>query len=68
MYNAMELPGITSKVTEKGTAARNYPLQFLCEWANAVIDKDTGKLMEYRHLLKDPRHRKRWQKSFSKEI
>ena len=43
-------------------------MQFLCDYANAVIDNETGEIMEYRHLLKSPKHRERWQRSFSKEI
>ena len=68
LYNAMEFPGITTNITEKSTATRKYPQQFITDWANAVIDKETGELMEYRHLLKDPKHRERWQNSFGKEI
>jgi hypothetical protein len=40
----------------------------LCDFANAVIDNKTGEIMEYRHLLKNPKHMERWQRSFSKEI
>ena len=64
----MEFPGITTNITARNTAARNYTKRFITDWANAVIDKETGELMEYKHLLKDPRHRERWQKSFGKEI
>jgi len=72
LYSMMEFPGITTEATNSVTprmaAARKYPMQFLCDFANAVIDDETGEVMEYRHLLKDPKHRKRWQTSFSKEI
>ena len=72
LYNMMEFPGITTEVTNSVTprmaASRKYPMQFLCEYANAVIDDETGEVMEYRHLLKNPKHRKRWQISFGKEI
>jgi hypothetical protein len=68
LYNAMELPGITTNITAKGTASRRYTQQFITDWANAVINKETGELMEYRHLLKDPRHQERWQNSFGREI
>ncbi len=37
-------------------------------WANAIIDPDTGASMEYRHLVKSPRHQKAWIRSFSNEI
>ena len=60
----MHIPGLTAK----STASRKFPLQFWCDYANAVMDTDTGDLLEYRHLLKHPKHRVRWQKSFSKEI
>jgi hypothetical protein len=67
IYNMMELPGLT-KISPRSTAARKFPLQFLCDFANAVIDGETGEIMEYRHLMKNPKHRERWQRSFSKEI
>merc|ERR1739841_117273 len=34
---------------------------------NAVLDEETGKLLEYRHLLKT-KHRKVWENGFSKEL
>jgi hypothetical protein len=68
LYNAMEFPGITTNITAKSTASRRYTQQFITDWANAVIDKETGELMEYKHLLNDPRHRERWQNSFGREI
>jgi hypothetical protein len=36
--------------------------------ANAVIDEDTGKLMEYRDLLKDPKHREDWSRAGANEV
>ena len=67
IYNMMELRGVTN-IPPQSTAARKFPLQFLCDFANAVIDSETGEIMEYRHLLKTPKHRERWQGSFSREI
>jgi len=67
VYSMMELPGIEN-VTPRSAAARKFPMQFLCDFANSVIDGNTGEIMEYRHLVKNPKHRERWQKSFSKEI
>ena len=37
-------------------------------WANAIIDPISGASMEYRHLVKIPKHRVRWITSFSKEL
>ena len=49
-------------------AGRKYPLQFLCDWAVAVLDDKTGDLLEYRHLLKNPKYRDVWSKSFGTEM
>jgi hypothetical protein len=50
-------------------AARcNYHLQFLCDFAYAVLDNETGDLLEYRHLLKHPKYKDAWSQSFGKEI
>ncbi len=49
-------------------SARKYPLQFLCDWANFILDDETGDLLEYRHLLKNPKFKDVWSQSFSKEI
>jgi hypothetical protein len=35
---------------------------------NAVMDLETGDMMEYRHLLKNPKYRETWSKAFGKEI
>ena len=34
---------------------RKYPITFLCGVAGSVLDKDTGELLEYRHLIKHPK-------------
>ena len=49
-------------------ATRKYPLQVLCEIAGAVLDEETGDLLEYRQLLKHPKYRKQWSRSFGNEI
>ena len=64
----MEIPGIGQEVTARSTASRKYPMQFLCDYANAVVDGETGAELEYRHLIKNPKHWDQWQRSFSKEI
>jgi hypothetical protein len=38
------------------------------QWANAIIDPDTGASMEYRHLIKDPKHTTGWTCSFTSEL
>ena len=36
--------------------------------ALAVLDHDTGKLLKYRQLLRDPKHKKEWSKSAANEF
>ena len=64
----MELSGIGQEVTARAAASRKYPPQFLCDYANAVVDSETGAELEYWHLIKNPKHLEQWQQSFSKEI
>ncbi len=49
-------------------AERRYPLQFLCDWASAVLDDETGNLFEYQHLLKHPKYKEVWSKSFGTKM
>jgi hypothetical protein len=36
--------------------------------ASSVLDKDTGKLLEYRQLLRDPKHKEIWTKAGANEF
>jgi len=63
----MEIPGMKG-VTPRAAASRKFPMQFLCDYTDAVIDGETGEIMEYMHLLKNPKHCERWQKAFGREI
>ena len=68
MLHMMEIPGYTTPFTPRQTVSRTYPLQFLCDLAYAVLDDDTGNLLEYRHLIKHPKYKDTWSNSFGKEI
>ena len=37
------------------------------KYANAVIDEETGKAMEYRDLIKDERHKETWNRAGANE-
>ena len=56
------------KFSNKQAASRQYPLAFMCEWAQAVLDNDTGDLLEYRQLVKIPKYKEVWSQSFAKAI
>ncbi len=45
-------------------AQQKFPIVML----NAVLNNDAGKLMEMRHLLRNPKHTKLWGKLYTKEI
>ena len=45
-------------------ASRNFPRHML----NAVLNEDTGELMEYRHLIGDPKYKKIWGQAYSNEL
>ena len=40
----------------------------LNELINAVLDEDTGELMEYRRLMKNPKYRTLYRDSYAKEL
>jgi hypothetical protein len=44
------------------------PTPTIHHWANSIIDPDTGASMEYRHLIKSPKHEKDWKRSFANEL
>jgi hypothetical protein len=64
----MDTPGLPRLFTNQQAASHKYPLQFLCDFANAVLDDKTGNLLEHQHLLKHPKYKEVWCKSFGKEI
>ena len=43
-------------IAPQAAAARQFPLQVFAEMANAVLDKETGEMLEYRQLLKNPKY------------
>ena len=49
-------------------AQRRFPLQTLCEIAGAVMDDETGELLEYRQLIKHNKFKRVWGTAFGNEI
>ena len=54
--------------TPRQLALQKLPMKLLCEIAGAVLDGETGEMMEYRHLRISPRYREVWGKLFRNEI
>jgi hypothetical protein len=68
LFHMMDIPSLTKPFSNQQAAAHKYPLQFLCDFASAVLDDKTSNLLEYRHLLKHPKYKDIWSKSFGMEI
>ena len=48
--------------------ARCHSPKFLYKTASAILDEETGQLLKYRHLIKHPKYKEVWMKSFGTEI
>jgi len=68
LFHMMDIPGLTKPSSNQQAAARKYPLQFLCDFVSAVLNDKTGNLLEYHHLLKHPKYKDIWSKSFETGI
>ncbi len=68
MLHMMEIPGYKAPFTPQQAASQTFPLQSLCDLAYAVLDNDTGDLLEYHHLIKHPKYKDTWSNSFGTEI
>eukprot|EP00804_Cyclotella_cryptica_P023061 CCRYP_000315-RA/>CCRYP_000315-RA protein AED:0.18 eAED:0.15 QI:0/0/0/1/1/1/2/0/662 len=51
-------------ITAAQAMQRHYPTDML----HAVLNDKTGELMEYRHLVADPKYRDTWKNSYGKEL
>ena len=52
------------KMSPAKLASRRYPVEMI----NAVLNEETGELMEYRHIMKSPKYRSLYKNSYSKEL
>ena len=68
MLQRMEITGYKAPFTAQQAASRKYPLQFLCDLAYAVLNDEAGDILEYRHLMKHPKYKNVWTKSFGTEL
>jgi hypothetical protein len=57
-----------ARISPRQAASRKYPMQLLCEMAGAVLDAETGDLLEYRHLIRRPHYQEVWGNAFGKEV
>ena len=64
--SAMEFSSVPIKARQ--LAKKKFPLALICEIAGAVLDPETGDLLEYRHLLSRPKYKEVWTKASTKEM
>eukprot|EP00804_Cyclotella_cryptica_P023928 CCRYP_010044-RA/>CCRYP_010044-RA protein AED:0.06 eAED:0.07 QI:0/0/0/1/1/1/3/0/1072 len=50
------------------TAARAAQRRYSPDMLHAVLNDETGELMEYRHLIANPKYRDTWQNAYGKEL
>jgi len=51
-------------LTPRSAATRQFPHDVL----SAILDTDTGELLEYRHLIKNPKYCTIWKNAYGKEL
>ncbi len=68
LFHMIDVPVLTQPFTNNQAASRKFPIQFLCGFASAILDDETGDLLEYQHLLNHPKYKDVWSNSFGKEI
>jgi hypothetical protein len=47
LFHLMDTPGLPRLFVNQQAASQKYPLQFLCDFADAVLDDKIGELLEY---------------------
>ena len=64
----LDISGTGAMLTPKSTASRKFPKKFLTKMAAAVLDGDSGELLELRHLMKNPKYKAIWELIFGNEV
>ena len=68
MLSCCQMSRTSYQIDPQKSASRKYLLKLFCELAGAVLDEETGDFLEYRHLVKQPNHKKVWGGAFGKEV
>jgi hypothetical protein len=67
MLACIDITKLTFDIAPAKLATRKFPMIWLCEMANSVIGKK-GKLLEYWHLIANPKTRATWTHSYGNEL
>ena len=68
LMHVAEISGGARGIMAKNASARKFPLQFIRDYAAAVLDHETGEMLEYHHPIGRPKYKKDWGVSFGNEI
>ena len=68
MLSCCKMSRTPYQIDPQKSASRKYSLKLFCEFAGAVLDEETGDLLEYRHLIKHSNHKKVWGGAFGNKV
>jgi hypothetical protein len=66
MLACIDITKPTFELSAQKMASQTFPMTWLCEMANSVLGEN-GKLLEYRHLIANPKTRATWTHSYGNE-
>ncbi len=66
MMACIDITKPTFELSAQKMASRKFPMIWLCEMVNSVLGEN-GKLLEYRHLIANPKTRATWTHSYGNE-
>jgi len=67
MLSCIDITKPTFEISAQKMASRSFPMTWFCEMANSVMGEN-GKLLEYRHLIANPKTRATWTHSYGNEL
>ena len=67
MLSCIDITKPTFELSAQKMASRKLPMTWLCEMANSVLGEN-GELLEYRHLIANPKTRATWTHSYGNEL
>jgi len=66
MMACIDITKPTFELSAQKMASRKFPMIWLCEMVNSVLGEN-GELLEYRHLIANPKTRATWTHSYGNE-
>jgi hypothetical protein len=67
MLACIDITKLNFEILAAKMASQKLPMTWLCEMANSVLGKQ-GKLLEYRHLISNPKTRATWTHSYGSQL